>query len=164
MVKDDVVALWGKVHGALLYRLLQNGAHPINLKLGAEGGGNVLKHQAQGVIQPGGGKEKPKKVGEGQHAVQQECRASEHCGGQPDAQKGLGGAHKHPCGQFRADGTPFHRCQFLFQHIQIGLLAAAGLNVPDGFKPFLDAVSYRPLVENAFRAEGILDFLGSRCQ
>ena len=50
----------------VLHRLLQNGAHPLDLQLGIEGGGNVLEHQPQRVVQTGGGKEEAQIIEEGQ--------------------------------------------------------------------------------------------------
>ena len=90
--------------------------------------------------------------------------AGEHCRGKPQPQEGLSGADEHAGGKFRADGAALHGGQLCLQAVKVPLLPVAGLDVPDGLQPLLDAVGYRPLVPDVFRSKGVLNLLASRCQ
>lgn len=164
MVKGDVVAGRAEVLCPRLHRLLQDGAHPLDLQLGVEGGGDVLEHHPQGIVQPGGCKEEAQEIEEGEFPGQQQRPTGEYRSGKPQPQEGLCGAHKHAGGQLRADGAALHGGQLCLQVAKVPLLPVAGLDVPDGLQPLLDAVGHRPLIQDVFGSEGVLDLLTSRCQ
>ena len=164
MVKGDVVAVGVEVLCSRLHRLLQDGAHPFNLQLGIEGGGDVLEHHPQRIVQPGGGEQKAQKIEEGQLPSQQQRPTGEHRSGKPQTQECLSGAHEHAGGQLGPDGTALHSGQLCLQIAQVALLPVAGLDVPDGLQSLLDAVGHRPLVQDVFRPKGVLDLLTSRRQ
>ena len=92
VVKGDVVAGRAEVLCPRLHRLLQNRAHPFDLQLGVKGGGDVLEHHPQGIVQPCGGEEEAQEIEEGELPGQQQRPASEHRGGKPQPQEGLSGA------------------------------------------------------------------------
>ena len=161
MVKGDVVAVGMEVLCSCLHRLLQDGTHPFNLQLGVEGGGDVLEHHPQRIIQPGCGEQEAQEIEERELPGQQQCPAGEHRGGKPQAQECLSRAHKHAGGQLGPDGTAFHGGQLCLQVAKIPLLPVAGLDVPDGLQPLLDAVGHCPLVQDVFRSEGILNLFGA---
>ena len=164
MVKGDVVSVGVEVLCSCLHRLFQNRAHPFNLQLGVESGGDVLEHHPQRVVQPCGGEQEAQEIEEGELPFQQQRPASEHRGGKPQPQEGLGGADEHAGSQLRADGAALHGGQLCFQVAEIPLLPVAGLDVPDGLQSLLDAVGHRPLVQDVFRPKGVLDFLRARRQ
>ena len=164
MVKGDVVAGRAEVLLPRLHRLFQNGAHPFDLQLGVEGGGDVLEHHTQRIVQPGSGKQEAQEIEERELPGQQQRPAGEHRGSKPQPQKGLGGAHKHAGSQLGPDGAALHGGQLCLQVAQVPLLPVAGLDVSDGLQTLLDAVGHCPFVQNIIRPEGVLDLLTSRCQ
>lgn len=108
MVKGDVVSVRVEVLCSCLHRLFQNRAHPFNLQLGVEGGGDILEYYPQRIIQPGSGEQEAQEIEERELLGQQQRPAGEHRGGKPQAQERLSGAHKHAGGQLGSDGTAFH--------------------------------------------------------
>ena len=159
MVKGNVVILRREILGSFLHRLFQNGAHPLDLQLGIEGSGDILKHQPQGIIKPGGGKEESQKIEEGKFSGCQHRPAGQNGGCQPQTKKSLSGTYKHAGCQLGMDGALLHGGQLFFQFFHIGFLAAAGLNIPYGFQSLLDAVRHRPLIQDIFCPKGILNLL-----
>ena len=146
MVKGDVIVLRCKVNCPLLYRLFQNGAHPLDLQFGVEGGGDILEHKPQRVVQPGGGKEEPEEIEERKFSGRQKSSAGQDGGCQTQPEKRLGGADEHAGCQLRVDGAFLHGCKFPFQFFHVRVLPAACLDIPDGFQSFLDTVGDRPFI------------------
>ena len=95
MVKGDVIVLRCKVNCPLLYRLFQNGAHPLDLQFGVEGGGDILEHKPQRVVQPGGGKEEPEEIEERKFSGRKKSSAGQDGGCQTQPEKRLSGAYEH---------------------------------------------------------------------
>ena len=164
MVEYDVIILRCADLHTGLDGLLLNGPHPLDLQLGAEGGGDVLQHQADGIIQPGGGEQEAQEVQEGQLPPDQQARSHQDRGGQADPKERLGGAHEHAGGQLGVDGAPLCVGQPGVQLLQAGLLPVAGFDLPDGLQVLLDAVRHGPLGQNALGPANILELFGARRQ
>ena len=164
MIECDIIVFRGKMLRSLLHGLLLNGAHPLDLQFGAEGGGDVLKHHAQRIVEPCRREQKAQEKQEIQLSRKQQGRSCQDGGGKADAQKGLGGADESPGHQLRMDGAFFHGFQFVVQLLQIRFLPAAGADVPNGFQPLLDAVGHGPFGQDIRGAKAVLQLFGARRQ
>lgn len=98
MVESDIITVRFAGLRTGLDGLLLNGAHTVDFQLGAECGGDILQHQADGVIQPCGGKQEAQKIQEGKLPADQQPRSGEDGCGQTDAQERLSGAHEYAGG------------------------------------------------------------------